>query len=256
MNSFSVEQLEYFLLIMMRILAFVYTAPFFSQSGVPQRVKAGLSFFVSVIVFTSLPYNQPVYSGVIGYGILIIQELLVGIVMGFMANICTMILAFAGQLIDQEIGFSMVQEMNPTAGFETTITGQLLTAAVMLVLCVSNLYLYILSAIIDSFKLVQAGNVSVNPLMYKSMVKFMTDYFLIAFRIVLPVFVCILITNVILAILAKVAPQMNMFVVGMQLKVLIGIGVLVIISTLIPSITDFIYGEMKTMMRYAIDMFS
>ena len=254
--SFSVEDLEFFLLIIMRISAFIMSAPFFSQSNVPMKVKVGLSFFLSLIVYLSVPYQEINYVGVTGYGLLIVKEVLMGVTMGFMANICTMILAFAGQLIDQEIGFSMVQEMNPTANFSTTISGNLFTMTVMLVMLVTNLHQYILSAIIESFNLVGVGSTSPNILMYKVMIKFMTDYFVIAFRIVLPVFACILLTNVVLAILARVAPQMNMFVIGMQLKVFVGLAVLMIIGSLIPSITEFIYNEMKVMLKYAISMFS
>lgn len=253
--NFTVEQLEFFLLIFVRLSAFIFSAPFFNHKNVPQRVKVGLSFLVATIVAMVVPYKELSYVGIYGYGFLIIKETFMGIVIGFMANICTMILAFAGQLIDQEIGFSMVQELNPTANFQTTITANLLMNTVMLVMIVSNLYIYVLDAIIDSFLIVPVGNVKINPLMYTVFLKFMTEYFLIAFRIILPVFVCILLTNVILAILAKVAPQMNMMVIGMQLKVFVGIAVLMMISSLIPSITDFIYSEMKTMIKYAIAMF-
>lgn len=253
--NFSIEQLEFFLLVFVRISGFIFTAPFFNHANIPRRVKISLTFFVAVIVFMMLPVEKLQYSGVSGYGFLLIEELLLGIVMGFMTNICTMILAFAGQIIDQEIGFSMVQEMNPTANFTTTITGNLFTMTVMLIMIVTNLHLYILSAIVDSFKIVEVGEASINILMYKVMIKFMVDYFIIAFRIILPIFASILLTNVVLAILAKVAPQMNMFVIGMQLKVLIGIAVMVLIATLLPAITEFIYEEMKVMIKYVIAMF-
>ena len=253
--NFSVEQLEIFLLVLVRISGFIFTAPFFNHVNVPRNVKISLTFFLSVIVFFILPLERLQYNGVTGYGFLVVQELLLGVVMGFMANICTMILAFTGQIVDMEIGFSMVQEMNPTANMSTTITSNLLTMTVMLIMLVTNLHSYILSAVLDSFKIVEVGEASINIFMYKVMVKFMADYFLIAFRIVLPVFACILLANVVLAILAKVAPQMNMFVIGMQLKVLIGIGVLVLIAVLLPAITEFIYEEMKVMIKYVITMF-
>ena len=254
--NFSVEQLEIFLLVMVRISGFIFTAPFFNHANIPRRTKVSIAVFVAIIVFMMLPVEKLQYNGVVGYGFLVIKELLLGVVMGFMTNICTMILAFAGQTIDQEIGFSMVQEMNPAANFTTTITGNLFTMAVMLIMVVTNLHLHILTAIVDSFKIVEVGEVSINIFMYKVMVKFMIDYFLIAFRIILPVFASILLANVVLAILAKVAPQMNMFVIGMQLKVFIGIAVLVLIATLLPAITEFIYEEMKVMIKYTIAMFS
>ena len=80
----------------------------------------------------------------------------------------------------------------------------------------------------------------------------MVEYFVIAFRIILPVFAAMLLTNAVLAILAKAAPQMNMFVVGLQLKVVIGLAVLVVSATIIGNVANFIFTEMKDMMNTAM----
>jgi flagellar biosynthetic protein FliR len=76
----------------------------------------------------------------------------------------------------------------------------------------------------------------------------MTDYMVIGFRIFLPVFICIMMLNVILGIMAKVSPQMNMFAVGIQLKVMVGLAVLFVTVPLLPNISDFIFTEVKKMM--------
>ena len=89
--------------------------------------------------------------------------------------------------------------------------------------------------------------------MYQLMVRYMTDYFIIGFRIVLPIFAAILLVNTILAILAKIAPEMNMFVIGMQMKVLVGLFVMTIVIELVPSVADFIFNEMIDMMKAAIE---
>jgi flagellar biosynthetic protein FliR len=88
--------------------------------------------------------------------------------------------------------------------------------------------------------------------MYELMVDFMINYFVIAFRIVLPVFAAILLVNTILAILAKVASQLNMFVIGMQLKLFVGLAVMLLIIGMVPSVADFIYKNMMIMLKGAI----
>jgi flagellar biosynthetic protein FliR len=85
------------------------------------------------------------------------------------------------------------------------------------------------------------------------MVEFIKEYFIIGFRIILPIFAATLILNVILAILAKVAPQMNMFVIGIQLKIFVGLAVLFMVVALTPRVAEFIFDEMIYMMRSAID---
>lgn len=88
------------------------------------------------------------------------------------------------------------------------------------------------------------------------MLQFMRDYFLIAFRIVLPLYGTMLLVNVVLGIMAKVAPQMNMFVVGIQLKILFGLAILMLMIFMLPGVTDFIVGEMKDMFRAVVEMIS
>ena len=80
-----------------------------------------------------------------------------------------------------------------------------------------------------------------------SMVKFMGNYMVIGFRICLPIFCAMLLLNAILGIMAKVSPQMNMFAVGMQLKILVALGILFLVATMLPGAADFIFTQMKTM---------
>lgn len=250
--SISISQLEFFFMILVRISAFLYTAPFFSLKNVPRRVKTGLSVMIAFVLFQVLPYEPLVYDGLIGYAIIIAQEALAGAVLGFVANLCYQILAFVGQLIDMEIGFSMVNEFDPVTSAQVTITANLFSYAVMLMLFATYMHHYIIKALIDTYQLIPVGKAAVNPGVFQVMVKFMTDYFIIGFRIILPVFASMLIVNSILAILAKVAPQMNMFVVGLQLKVLVGLAALLITIGMLPGVADFIFDKMIEVIREAL----
>lgn len=86
-----------------------------------------------------------------------------------------------------------------------------------------------------------------------SMLMYMTDMMVIGFRIALPIFACSMILSCILGIMAKVAPQMNMFAVGMQIKVLLGLGIMFLTVVLIPNISGFIFTEMKRMIVSMIE---
>ncbi|MCQ2494984.1 MAG: flagellar biosynthetic protein FliR [Lachnospiraceae bacterium] len=250
--NFTVEQFEFFLVILVRITGFVYTAPFFSLKNTPRNLKTGFSLALAILIFTTIPYQPLVYAGVIGYAIEVLEEALAGIVLGFLANVCYQMLGFAGQLIDTEIGLSMVNEFDPVTNGQVTISGTFYQYGVMLMLMVTYMHHFLLDALVDSFKLIPVGGVDFNPLIYELSVKYIVDYFIIAFRIVLPVFAAMLIVNTILAIMAKVAPQMNMFVIGIQLKVLVGLAVMLIVIELLPGVSNFIFDEMMDLMRMAV----
>lgn len=228
------------------------SAPFFSQTNTPIRIKTFLSFFVSIVVFQVLVYEPIAYVGVIGYAALVIKEAIVGLLIGFICQMVMYILEFSGRLIDMEIGFSMVNTLDPTTNLQTSITGTLYSTLVFLMMMITNMHHYILSALVDSFELVPLGHAVFRPNIYLIMTDFISKYFVTAFRIILPVFCSILIVNVVLGILAKVAQQMNMFVIGIQLKLMMGLFVMFLVAGLIPVVSDFLFEEMKLLMEQFI----
>lgn len=243
--NFTVENFEVFLLILVRISAFIVSAPFFSLSHVPGKIKVCLALYLSFLMYGVLAEQTVEYNGLIELAVLIIKEAAAGLLLGYMTNICLYILNFAGNLMDMEIGFSMVTEFDPSTNISSTITATVYSNAVMLIMMVTYMHHYILKAFLDTFQLVPMGKVELQPQMYRVIVSFMADYFVLGFRIILPVFATMLILNVVLGILAKVAPQMNMFSVGMQLKVAGGILILVVVIGLLPQVSDIIYEEIQ-----------
>lgn len=246
--SFSLADVEILLLIIVRISCFVFVAPFFSTANSPARVKIGLSVFVSLLIYGLVDKTGIAYTGIFGYSIIVIREGITGLLIGLAANICNSIILFAGNIIDMDIGLAMATEFDPTNNTQVTITGNLYQYFILLLLIATDMHHVILRAAVDSFSLIPINGQKFNwDHLLASMTTYMGDMFVIAFRIILPVFACIMILNCILGIMAKVSPQMNMFSVGMQMKIMVGFMVLFITITLLPSVADFIFKEMKTM---------
>lgn len=247
--SFSMDELEYFMLIFCRVSCLIYVVPFFSMNNTPRRVRVGLSFVVTLLLYYSMSVKPALeYETVLGYAILVMKEAITGLLMGFACNICTTVVGFAGRIIDMETGLSMASLMDPTTKENMSITGMIYNYAITLILIITGIYEYILKALAESFTLIPvAGAIFRSDRLMDAMLKFMADYVLIAFRICLPMFAVMILLNALLGILAKVAPQMNMFAVGMQMKVLIGLTMLFITTGMLPGISDLIYTEIKTM---------
>lgn len=253
--TFTLEHLDFFLLILVRISGFMVAAPIFSLRNIPMRVKTLLAISIAMLLFHVLPVEEVEYTTTIEYTLLVISEMLAGVIMGFMANVSYYILSFAGQIIDQEMGFSMVNQYDPITSTQVTITGNLYTYAVLLMLFATNMHHYLIRAITDSFTVLPVGTVSLDTGIYVLMKRFIVDYFVIGFRIVLPIFASMLVVNTVLAILAKVAPQLSMFVIGLQLKVFVGLVVLIIMIMLLNGVTDLIFREMMSMLKESIPYF-
>ena len=247
--SFSIQDLEFFLLVVTRVSCFVFAAPFFSTPNVPRRVKVGFSLLLAFLLYRFVvPHYVLSYNTLPGYAILVIKEAIAGVLLGFSTNLCMYIVQFVGTLTDMDIGLSMVNFFDPVTRVSTGFTGTLYQYSILLILCITDMYQWILRAFVDSYDLIPTGRIVFDmDKLFVSMTSFMTDYIVIGFRIFLPVFGVMLLLNAILGIMAKIAPQMNMFSVGMQLKILVGLGVLFLTIGMLPSISEFIFSEMKVM---------
>ena len=235
--SFSLLTFEYFLLILIRISCFIYIAPFFGMQNTPGRVKIGLSVFVALLLFQAVPKETLAYTGIVGYSIIVVKEGITGLLIGFAANICNSIIVFSGKVIDMEIGLAMANIYDPMTRTQSGLTGTMYNYFIMLLLIITDMHHYILRALIDTYQLIPVnGTVFDWEHLMSTMSMYIADLMVIGFRIVLPVFATSMILNCILGVMAKVAPQMNMFAVGMQLKVLIGFSVLFVTIILLPDI--------------------
>ena len=150
--SISVQELEIFLLVLVRITCLIYAAPFFGLNNVPGQVKISLGIFLSYLVYyATMPHEAIVYQTVLQYTTLVLREAVVGLTIGWAANICSSIVFFAGRMVDMEIGFAMVNAMDPTTRENATITGFYYQYTMMLILLISGMHRYLITALVQTY---------------------------------------------------------------------------------------------------------
>ena len=198
-------------------------------------------------------FVSPVQSteGVAFVGVMVL-ELVTGLLMGFGVYIVYSSLSLAGQFIDMQIGFSMVNVFDPLSQIQLTITGNLYFYMLMMITLVTNAHHYYLRAVIDSFYVIPLGGMSPGLDLYDSVIGFMPTFFALALRVAAPVFFVMLVSNVVLGILARTVPQLNMFVVGFPIKIMMGLFTLLIMLTAFAAVSDRLIGESEQLMREII----
>ena len=235
-----------FLLVLVRITSFFVTLPIYSYKTIPATHRIGLSVFLAWIMLYTIEIPELAFD--LHFLMLVFKEAMVGLIIGFGANICMAVVNFAGNIIDMETGMAMVTLFDPQTRQETSISGVLYQYAMSLLLIVSGMYQYLLRALVETYTLIPInGAIFDKDHLLNSMVQFMGNYLIIGFRICLPVFCAMILLNAILGIMAKVSPQMNMFAVGIQLKMFLGLGILFLAATMLPNAADFIFTQMKVM---------
>ncbi|MBQ2116233.1 MAG: flagellar biosynthetic protein FliR [Lachnospiraceae bacterium] len=248
--TISTHEIEYFLLIFVRIASFIFSAAFFSTKGVPRQPKIALSIFISYLMYTNIyPHEYPSYSTILGYGTLVLKEAAVGLIIGVGTQLCTSIVLFAGRIMDMEIGLSMANVFDPSTQQQASVTGMLIQYGVLIILYISGLHRYLIKALMETYELIPVCGAVINTdKLLQTFADFLSNYIVIGFRICLPVFASITLMNIVLGLLAKLAPQMNMFSVGIQLKLLAGLVVLLFTVQLLPTVCNFITTQIQQMM--------
>ena len=238
------EFLDQFLLVFVRMVSLFIAVPLFSNRNIPVIAKIGLAFFISTIIINSVEFSPiSLSTNFVAYMFAIIKEVFIGWMIGLAAYLAYSILILAGQFIDYQIGFSMVNVFDPLSQIQLTITGNFYYYLVLLVTIITNAHHYFIRGLIQSFELIPIGQVIVSPDLYSSFIGFYDDFFITALQIAAPFFLTLLLTNVILGILARTAPQMNLFVIGFPIKIFLGLLVLFVTLSIFETVSDRIIDK-------------
>jgi flagellar biosynthetic protein FliR len=229
--GFILQYLPNLLLVFCRITSFFIVAPVFSAKNVPNQFKVGLSFMVTLIAFTAVDKSSIAIDGI--YLISIMKEIVIGLLLGFVAYLFFTVVQISGSFIDMQMGFSMANIIDPMTGAQSPIIGNLKFMLAVLLFLTFDGHHYFISAIIDSYKWVPLSNTAFvhiyNGEVSDFLLKTFNTVFSLAFQMAAPMIAALFLVDVGLGILARTAPQFNIFVIGMPLKVIVGFLLLTLI---------------------------
>lgn len=251
LQDFTVVQIELWLLVLVRVSVMVYLLPIINSDEIPTRLKAGLSFFLSLIIFPTIPQaSLEIPANLAAYFILAIREIYIGAVMGFAATFIFAGLRFAGSWIDQETGFSMMQLFNPMVQEEDTPLAHFLFLIFILLLLCTGGYIFYIRAISESFRILPLGWVHfASADMVRIFVRMTTESFVLGLKVAAPVVTALFVSSVALAVVARIMPQMNVWLVGMPMK--LALGMLTLFFALPMLWQTFLRGQ-ETIQSYCV----
>ncbi len=236
----EINQVALFFLILARLSAFLVTGPLFSMANIPGMVKIGLALLISMIIFPIIYQSMPMYS-VDGWNYVfgLVREVLVGLALGFTASLVLSALMFAGNLIDMQIGFSMSMIFDPMASAMSGIISRFIYLLGLVVLLAFDGHHMILAAIVRSFEVVPLNSAVVAGNAAMHLIKVSAHAISIGVQIAAPIIAVMLIIDVTLGLLARTAPQINVFMLGFPIKIIFG---LITLSIMVPVLVRIIYS--------------
>lgn len=220
----------YFVLIFCRISGIFFVSPFFSNRAISARIRVGFSFFVSFLLLNVVPKDPGILENLTFpiLTVLVIKELIIGALIGFLVALVFSVVQTASQLYSMNIGLMMANTFDPVSENQVPVLGQLKNLFLLGIFFVYGIHRVIIMRLIDTFYYDPIGHIAYNiDNIAVFFIKYFSYYFLLAVQLSLPVLGVLMLIDMILGILSRIAPQMNVFFIGMPLKLMVGFYVLV-----------------------------
>lgn len=247
-----------FLLILVRITAFLFVAPILSSKGVPSHYKIGLSVFISLVIF---PYvNISIENIALDYYFLliVIEETILGIILGWITLLIFTSIQVAGSFIDIQNGMGMANVTDFQTGNQIPLLGNFKYVIAVLLFFSLNIHHILIDGIISSYEVLPIAGEWASNLNNETIITFVItsfiQMFIIAFKIAAPIVVTLLLTDIGLGILSRTVPQLNVYVVGMPLKVLLNYVIMFFIAAGFIYMFKDVFEEMISTMKNLIDL--
>ncbi len=240
----SPAQLLVFFLILARIIGLFTTAPILSDRAIPQMFKLSLAIWITIIF--SFVIHVPVLSlsNNLQIGLALIGEFFIGFTMGFITRIIFVGVQMAGSLMDMQMGLSAAASFDPSSGGQTTIMERLMFYFTIALIFIFNAHHLFFVAIFESFKVIPLVKVVEFQGLYSQLGLLSSKIFLTALSLSMPLLVIIFILDFSLGLLARLAPQVNVFNLGFQIKPMLGLWIFVFTLPMLSSEVNSLVSDM------------
>lgn len=240
-------QVAGFLLVLTRSSGIFFISPFFGSMNISFRIRACAAVAIAVLLFPVVMKNAAVIQApatVLMFAFTVVKELMIGWLIGLVGYITFSAINAAGKIMDMQVGFAVVSMMDPTTQQQTGLIGTFLYNLTIIYFLITNGHHVILAALAESFRVIPLDSMVWNQTLPQLINDFTAGILMNGMKIAMPVTFAILLTNVGMGILARTMPQMNIFVVGIPMHLMIGMGMVSMVLPFYVLFLDVIFNEM------------
>ena len=226
-----VEQFQSFLLCLARVIALIAAIPAFAGSGISAQSKVILAFTTALLLFPAMaPHTPRVAFNLTSFGLLIVNEVLIGVLIGLVAQLVFTAITFGGTVIGYQMGFAAANIFDPQTTQQLSLMSQFINVLALLAFLAMNGHHYFFRLIVESYVLLPPGLLDFSAGAVDELMRMTSHMFVLGVKFSAPILALLLIANTVLGILARVFPQLNVFMLSFPIN--IGISFIVIGLTL------------------------
>lgn len=243
------------LLCLSRMSGFFVILPIFGSRNVPPQLKVGLVFFTSYVILPLLDLSY-IYSvsSLLEVGYLVLIEFITGLSIGFVVVLLISCVYLAGTIIDRDIGFSMVSVIDPVGSEQMPVSANIFYMMSLMIFLAINGHHQLIRTLVETFEYAPVGRGVFNMFIAHQMPDVLQTAFVLGFKLAAPFVVTVFVGNILLGLLAKAMPGMNVFMLGMPFKILIGF---ILFVALVPyyagtfiEVFEWLWGQLMQFMVY------
>ncbi|WP_313341556.1 flagellar biosynthetic protein FliR [Sedimentibacter sp.] len=235
----------YFLLILARMSGCVFFNQIFGRGNLPASLKIAISLFLTVTVYGMLPPEGDIIIGtIIEYVLLVVKEIFIGYLIGYVIGLFFSTVVISGEILGMQTGMSMSKIYDPSSNISMGIVGSYLNVILILVFFSANGHITLIHIFITSCKLIEIGNFSIPQNLFYNMVELFQQILVLSLKLSMPIIAVEIILESGIGILMKAIPQIQVFSVNVQLKIIVG---LLLIILLVPTFATFIDNTVNLM---------
>jgi len=254
LSAISVERFQVFLIATARIAALTASIPVLSGAQTPARIKIVLAFILSLLVF---PLVEPEISTVpfdtLHLFFLILSESVVGLAIGFSATLIFAAVQFGGTVVGYQMGFAAANVFDPQTQNQTALVSQFQNVLAILVFLALNIHFFMIEAIVHSFRLLPPGNLNLSGGAIPYLMTLAGRMFSLGVQFSAPVLVVLLLSGLVLGLMSRVFPQLNVFLLSFPIN--IGLAFLMLSLTLNLTVA-LMTREFATLQEHILMLFS
>lgn len=240
----NTAQLTLFALIMMRMSGFVLMNPIYGRTNIPMRFKAGLILALTLVVYTHSAGEAFDTATTFEFGFLLIKEFVAGYIIGYVMQLFFFIISFTGYVMDYQMGLSMATVYDPQSNAQMAVTGSVLQTWYMLMFFAVDGHLALMKIMMTSAEIVPYGGILITQGLAVRIIEIFLQCLEMGIKFSIPIIAAEMLVEVGIGILNKAVPQISVFVINIQIKLIVGLGLLFIMFSPIGEFLNKIMTEM------------
>lgn len=233
-----------YLFIWARLMGIVFLFPFFNYHGIPMVLRIWLSLVIALLIFLSMEGRPDLdFRGPLEMVLFLGKEVLTGLALGYLVTLMFSIFLNAGQMADLKAGLMLSGVFDPQFGSQVTFMGNFYYLLALAFFLTLNGHHYFLQALADSYIIIPIEGPFMEQAGVAGVIRLFADMFALAFKLVAPIIIILMILDIALGLIAKTVPQVHVFILGLPLKITFSMLLLAMLLPVFGTVWEDLIGD-------------